>query len=136
MKTQKNKTIKTALKIVGGLLVLILAIPFCLGMYEGFTSHTGATGQIKSVLEEQCNCESVEVDLSVYGIQFSKEDGIAGETVAYNLKGCNFQNTEAARLNTVLKNEVETYLDFDLVELNFINGDQTEQIVIKNGNIQ
>ena len=139
MKTQNNNSTKRTLKIVLGVLALLLAIPFCLGMYAGYTSHTGATGQIEKILTEQCNCESVELDLSAYGLQFSRKDGVTGEKVAYILEGCDFNNdiaTEAARLNSVLNAEVHDYLDLDTVELNFINGDQTERIVIKNGELQ
>lgn len=138
MKTQKNSTGRI-IKIVLGGIVLSMAIPFCLGMYAGITSHTGTTGAIAETLKEHCNCEEINLDLSAYGLQFSHRDGLTGQKVAYTLKGCDNENTvdtEAARLNKILNAEVEGYADLDVVQLLFVNEDNIEITEIINGKLQ
>lgn len=139
MKAQKNTKVKSVIKIVVGGLALLLAIPFCMGMYVGFTTHTGTTGEIEKTLKEQCDCNSIKVDHLAYGLQFSRKDGVTGEKVSYVLKDCNFQGTifnEAAKLNSILLDKVDGYAAIDVVQLHFINGNQQEEIEIINGKLQ
>lgn len=137
MKKQNNtqRIIKIALLGLG----LLIAIPFCMGMYSGFTSHTGTTGAISKTLKEHCDCKTIELDISAYGAQYSRKDGVTGEKVAYTLEGCKLKNNpcdEAARLNTILIEKVERYTELDVVSFHFIDENVQEDITIKNGIIQ
>ena len=139
METKKKNTARNiiiAFLIVGA---IIIAVPFFMGMYIGITSHTGTTGEISKTLEENCNCEKVNVDHSAYGIQFSRTDGLTGEKASYTLKNCKINKSftaEGVRLNDLLVSEVEGYKDLDVVHLNFENEDQMNRIVIKKGKLQ
>lgn len=139
MKTQKNNT---ARKILIGFLIagaIIIAVPFCMGLYVGITSHTGTTGDISKTLKENCNCKKIAVDHSAFGLQFNKEDGLTSEKAAYTLKDCKLDKTiavEANRLNEILVSNIADYKELDVVHLNFINGDKEERIVIKKGKLQ
>ncbi len=139
MKTQKNK-IRTRI-IQGALLVLglCIAIPFCLGMYAGYTSHTGTTGAIEKALEKQCNCKEVAFDHSAYGLQFSRKDGVTEEKVAYILKDCQGTPTaleETKRFNKIFLEEIEGYAAMDIIEFQFKKGDDLEVVTVKKGIIQ
>jgi len=79
------------------------------------------------------------VDHSAYGLQFSRQDGLTGEKVAYILKNCNLSQpltVEVDRLNNLLVENIEGYKDLDVVHLNFEIDDQKNQIIINNGIIQ
>jgi len=139
MKTQKDSTAK---KIIIGFAIaaaILISIPFCMGMYVGITSHTGTTGKVYKTLQENCACDKVEVDHSAYGLQFSRQDGLTGEKVAYILKNCNLSQpltVEVDRLNNLLVENIEGYKDLDVVHLYFEIDDQKNQIIINNGIIQ
>ena len=137
MKT-KNKT-KRIIKIALLGLALFIAIPFSMGMYAGFTSHTGKTGAITKTLKEHCDCNEVGVDMSAYGIQFSRADGVTGEKASFKLEGCNTitdVTAEAERLNNILNAQVEGYADLDVVELVFVNDGNRTTARVLNGTLQ
>lgn len=139
MKTTTNKTrnriIQGALLILG----LCIAIPFCYGMYDGYTSHTGTTGAIEKALEEECNCKTIDFDHSAYGLQFSREEGVTGETAAFILKDCQGTATaheETERFNKKFLEEIEGYAALDIIQFQFKDGEYNEVIIVKKGIVQ
>ena len=135
MKTQNKKIIKGVL--IG--LAVLIAIPFCFGIYAGFTSHTGATGDIITALENECVCEEVSLDISAYGIQFSKTDGVTGDKVSYLLKNCTFETSAqdfVATFNKQQNDAIDGYADLDLIEYHFHTGEEQQVITVKNGALQ
>lgn len=137
MKTNKIK-LGTIIKLVISGLALLLAIPFCMGMYAGFKSHSGTTGAIYKSLEQHCNCNTIEIDYSAYGLQFSSEDGVTGQKASYILKDCpeNLEaQTEAERLHTILLNNVDRYEQLDRVTFQIIANNTTYETTIKNGKL-
>ena len=138
MNTQKNNT-NNIIKIVIGGLALVLAIPFCMGVYSGYQSHSGTTGAVAKTLKKNCDCKSIQIDHAAYGLQFNRKEGVTGDQVTFTLDNCNHSTTvekEAERLNQLLLNEIEGYEKLDVVELNFTNGDTNETAVIRNGKLQ
>lgn len=134
MKAQK-RIIQGALLILG----LCIAIPFCYGMYVGYTSHTGTTGAIKKVLEEECNCKTIDFDHSAYGLQFSREEGVTGESAAFILKDC--QETakaheETERLNKIFLEKIEGYASLDIIHFQFKDGEDNKVVTVKKGIVQ
>jgi hypothetical protein len=108
-------------------------------MYAGFTSHTGTTGDIITALENECNCEEVSLDISAYGIQFSKTDGVTGDKVSYLLKNCTFEtnaNDFVAKFNKQQCATIDGYADLDLIEYQFHAGEEQQVITVKNGELQ
>lgn len=139
MKIIKNKTRnrinQRALLILG----LCIAIPFCYGMYRGYSSHTGTTGAIKKALEKECNCKTIDFDHSAYGFQFSREEGVTGETAAFILKDCQGTATaheEMERFNKIFLEEIEGYAALDKIQFQFKDGEYNEVITVKNGIVQ
>ncbi|GEQ84769.1 hypothetical protein ULMS_02770 [Patiriisocius marinistellae] len=135
--SKKTSTTKKVLTIAGIALAFFIGIPFGYGMYHGIKAHTGNTGAIEKILTKNCNCD-VDFEFSSYGIHVSKKDGINGQTAQYNLMNYNKEVSvvdEASRLNNILKNEVESYNEIDVLTLHFISETKTETVKFKNGSI-
>lgn len=94
------------------------------------------TSSIENTIQQNCNCESVDKNISSLGIQFSKEDGIANVSGSYILKNCKYEGSameEAHRINENLKAAFENYESVDLIELSFQSNGKKELVKIKNG---
>ena len=139
MTTQKSKTVKRITQGALVVLILCIAIPFGFGMYAGITSHMGTTGAIAKALEKECNCKDIEIDLTAYGLQYSKEDGVTGEKAAYVLKDCAGTATaleETKRFNKIFLEEIEGYAAIDIIHFQFKNGKIVEGVTVKKGVVQ
>ena len=139
MKTKKQIKTSTILKATLLGLGLIVAVPFCMGMYSGYKSHIGTNGDVVKTIKANCDCNDVNVGISAFGIQVNKEDGVSNESTRFELTGCKLQSSisdTATNLNSILVNTVEGYKDIDVVHLDFINDEITESILVKNGEIQ
>lgn len=139
MKTQQNKTKRRIIK--GALLILgvCLAIPLCLGMYSGYSSHLGTTKAIEKALEDECNCKTVDFDHSAYGLQFSAKDGVTGNKVSYILKDCKEITTalqETQLFNKIFLEEIEGYAKIDVIDFQFEKEEAREVVTVKKGIIQ
>ncbi|MAZ72058.1 MAG: hypothetical protein CMC70_02825 [Flavobacteriaceae bacterium] len=138
MRTQTNKIAKIAIITFVIALVAFISIPFGFGMYTGIKLHTGVTGKIEKALNNTCQCQQVQFDVSAHGLHFSKEDGLTNQKISYVLKNCDYDGTateEAARINKHLKNTVAGYKTIDLIEFTFQSANKNETVKIKNGNL-
>ena len=92
--------------------------------------------RIQTILQDTCNCESIEKSMYSKGIQFDKEQGFSTEKAEFVLTNCKYDNLndEANRIANQLKAEgLET---FNLLALDFISEKKQETITIKHGNVQ
>lgn len=137
MKTLKNPKRKRKL-IVKVILGFIIGISFGFGITKMIKSDNRLTTSIKQSIQKNCDCESVNNNISTVGIQFSKEDGISNQTTSYVLKDCKYEGSaieEADRINEHLKESVENYDSVDIIELTFQSNGENELVKIKNGTI-
>lgn len=138
MKTQKMNNTKKILIVSFIALGLFLTIPFGFGMYAGDKLFSGITGKIDKAINDNCNCESVRLDFTSFGIQYSKENGFSNQRALYVLKNCEYKGSatdEANRINEGLKNSIENYDALDVIELLFQSNSKEELVTIKDGKI-
>ena len=97
-----------------------------------------AINQIEAIIEENCNCKEVTLDMYSQGIQFDKSGNFSTESVEYVLKNCQYESVEleAKKINYLLNKEVKDYAKFDHVELTFISDQKHETVIINNGKIK
>lgn len=133
-------TVKKVIKYVVLLIVGLFAGVFIAGVISGAKGALGGdkSEAIEIVLTENCKCESVNQFIYSRGIQFSKEDGISTEKAEFELVNCTYENinTEVARLNKILADNVEGYKELDLLNLEFVGAEKHETFTIKNGIVQ
>ncbi|MGO3182462.1 MAG: hypothetical protein ACTIJ9_06480 [Aequorivita sp.] len=135
MKTQKNQNRKRNL-ITKVILGFIIGISFGFGVTKMIKSDNRLNASIKQSIQENCDCESVDKNISTVGIQFSKEDGFSNQTTSYVLKNCKYKGSaieEAKRINKELKASVENYESVDIIELTFKSTGEKDLVKIKNG---
>ena len=94
--------------------------------------------QITAVLKEECDCKEVNQLIYAKGLQYSKSEGLTTEKIEYQLIDCSYQNLKehSKRINDVLNEKIEGFNDFDMVSLEFINGNSRQTVVIQNGEIK
>lgn len=135
MITVKKVTKHTLLLIVG----LFTGI-FITGLVTGIKDHIkeDKSEAIKTVLTENCDCESVNQFIYAKGIQFSKADGLSTEKAEYELVNCSYDNIneEVNRINKMLVTQVKGYEDVDLLKLEFVGAEKHETFTIKNAIVQ
>lgn len=97
-----------------------------------------AINKMESLIKENCDCEDVSIDIYSKGIQFDKKGNFSTEKVEYALKNCRYIsiNTEAEKINSILKSQIKDYEEFDSIELNFISNTKHETVTINNGKIK
>ncbi|WP_026451217.1 hypothetical protein [Aequorivita capsosiphonis] len=120
MNTQKtlNRKRKLIVKVILG---FIIGISFGFGITKMIKSDTRLTSSIKQSIQENCDCESVNKNISSIGLQFSK-DGITNKTVSFVLKNCKYEVSaaeEAKKINEHLKATIPNYETIDIIELSF-----------------
>lgn len=134
--TTLKKTIKYTLLLIVG----VFAGIFIAGIVTGIKDHIkeDKSQAIKTVLIDNCDCETINQFMYTKGIQFSKTDGLSTEKVEYELVNCSYDNInkEVNRINEMLANQVKGYEDVDLLKLEFIGDEKHETFTIKNGFIQ
>lgn len=134
--TTVKKVIKYTLLIIVGLFAGI----FIAGLVTGIKDHIkeDKSEAIKTVLLENCDCDSVNQFIYAKGIQFSKTDGLSTEKAEYELVNCSYDNVnkEVVRINKMLVNQVKGYEDVDLLKLEFVGAEKHETFTIKNAIIQ
>ncbi len=92
---------------------------------------------IIKALENNCDCKTIEQSVYLSGIQFGKDE-VTKEKGAYQLIDCKFESIdeESERILNILKKEVRNFNEIDRLELEFINNDESQNIIIQNGIIQ
>lgn len=134
------KTVKKVIKYVVLLIVGLFVGVFIAGVISGAKDALSGdkSEAIKTVLTENCKCESVNQFIYARGIQFNKEDGLSTEKAEYELVNCEYENIdkEVDRLNKVLVEKVKGYEDLDLLKLEFVGAEKHETFTIKNAVIQ
>ena len=130
--TTVKKVIKYTLLIIVGLFTGIFIAGFVTGIKEDKSEA------IKTVLLENCDCESVNRFMYAKGIQFGKTDGLSTEKAEYELVNCSYDNVnkEVVRINKMLVHQVKGYEDIDLLKLEFVGAEKHETFTIINGVIQ
>ena len=135
MKTQ-NKEIHTGRLVIKVILGFVVGISLGYGITKLVKSDNRLTASIEKTIQQNCDCESVEKNISSRGIQFSKVDGISNQTASFILKNCKYEisaKEEAKRINEHLKASVDNYEAIDLIELSFNSEEHLELVKIKNG---
>lgn len=103
---------------------------------KSITSDRADVIKIQTILEDNCNCESIEKSMYAKGVQYSNAEGFTTEKVDFVLTNCTFDNLsqEGARISKLLKEEaLET---FNLITLEFVSDNTQETLIIKNGKVQ
>lgn len=129
----QNRKRKPIVKVILG---FIIGISFGFGVGKFIKSDIRLSNSIKQTIQENCDCESVDINISTIGLQFSKEDGITNQTVSYILKNCEYEGSaieEAERINDYLKASVKNYNSVDVIEFTFQSNGENELVKIKNG---
>ncbi|WP_275315073.1 hypothetical protein [Tenacibaculum bernardetii] len=114
----------------------------CLGGLFGYTVTTtiksiDKSSDIIEVLKDNCDCKEVNQIIYAKGIQVGK-NGLSTEKGEYQLIDCKFESIkkETGKIQNLLKSKIKGYENIDLLELEFVNGQKTETVVIKDGIIQ
>ena len=122
--------------------ILTMILFLCLGGLFGYTvtssiKSTDRSKQITQVLEDNCDCKEINQIIYAKGIQFGS-NGLSTEKGEYQLVDCNFLSIkeEAERIHKLLSKEIRKFDKVDLLELEFLNGNNSEIIIIKNGKIK
>lgn len=99
-------------------------------------SNKDDTVKIQTILENNCNCDTIEKGIHATGIQFSKSDGFSTEKVDFTLTNCEYNNLkeEGNRIAQLLQKEGMS--DYNLITLDFISNDKQETLNIRDGKIQ
>lgn len=137
MKAQNTQNRKRRL-IVKTILGFIIGLSFGYGIGKFIKTDNRLTSSIKHTIQENCECEVVERNMSATGIQFSKTNGITNKTASFALKNCKYEGTaseEARKINERLKATVEDYEEMDFIELSFHSNEDREVVKIKNGTV-
>ena len=127
---------KTAKLIFTILIAGSLGLAFGYGVAQGVSANNKLVNTIETKLQQNCNCEIVSPDVHAVGIQFSMEDGFSNSEASYILENCTFSTsveTEAIRLNNILKKDVENYESLDLVSFQFKSSGQIQTVKFKEG---
>ncbi|WP_420551904.1 hypothetical protein [Tenacibaculum aiptasiae] len=122
---------------------LIVIISFLLlGGLFGYTVASSIKSSNKSdkifqTLKENCDCKEVNQIIYAKGIQFG-ENGLSTEKGEYQLVDCNFESVEAEakRIQSLLESEIKDFKEIDLLELEFINQNESKVVLIKKGIIK
>ena len=115
-----------------------IGLTFGFGVAQGVMANNKLVNAIETKLQQNCNCEIVSSDLSAVGIQFSVDDGFSNSEAGFNLENCTFSTsveTEAIRLNSILKKDIENYNSIDLIYFHFKSSDHIETVKFKDGSI-
>ncbi|MBA6156825.1 hypothetical protein H3Z83_09890 [Tenacibaculum sp. S7007] len=122
--------------------ILTMILFLCLGGLFGYTVTSSIKGtdrskKITEVLKDNCNCKEVNQIIYAKGVQFGS-NGLSTEKGEYQLVDCKFSSAkkEAQKIQDLLLSKIKGFNKVDLLELEFINGDDSETIIIKNGKIQ
>lgn len=91
--------------------------------------------KIQSILEDQCDCESIEKSMYAKGIQYSRTEGYTTEKVDFTLTNCNYDNINKEGEQIVKQLNAVGLETFNLITLDFISEEKQETIIIKNGKI-
>lgn len=93
--------------------------------------------KILKVLKENCDCKEINQILYATGVQYGK-NGLSTEKGEYELIDCEFSSLkkEVERIQQILHNKVDNFNKVDLLELDFINGKNSQTVIIKKGIIQ
>lgn len=114
MNTQKtlNRSLKFIAKVILG---FIVGISFGFGVGKFIKTDNRLTSSIEKAIQQNCDCELVEKNISTVGFQFAKEE-----------TKCN---------NEFLKVAVDKYEVINLFELSSNPEGHLELVKIKNGTI-
>lgn len=93
--------------------------------------------KILNILKENCDCKEINQILYATGVQYGK-NGLSTEKGEYELIDCEFSSLEkeVERIQQILHDKVDSFNKIDLLEFDFINGKNSQTIIIKKGIIQ
>lgn len=121
---------------------IIIILFLCLGVIFGYTVTSSIKGYNRSedvlqALKDNCDCKEVNQIIYAKGIQYG-ENGFSTEKGEYQLVDCKFKSvkTEVERIQALLNSKVKGFNKIDLLELEFINQNESKVVLIKKGIIQ
>lgn len=122
--------------------ILRMILFLCLGGLFGYTvtsviKSSDRSDSIIQVLKNNYDCKEINQIIYAKGIQFGK-NGFSTERGEYELVNCKFTSVEkeSKRIQNLLQAKVKGFQKVDLLELEFVNDDQSETITFKEGVIQ
>ncbi|MDR5591453.1 hypothetical protein [Christiangramia sp. SM2212] len=113
-----------------------IGLTFGYGVAQGVMANNKLVNAIETKLQQNCNCEIVSSDVSAVGIQYSRENGFSNSEASFILENCTFPlsiETEAKRLDEILKKDIEDYDSLDLITFQFKNSTQHKTVKFKAG---
>lgn len=120
----------------------IIILFLLLGGIFGYTVASSVKGLNRSenvlqTLKDNCDCKEINQIIYAKGIQFGK-NGFSTEKGEYQLVDCKFKSVEeeAKRIQTLLNSKIKGFSKIDLLELEFINQNESKVVLIKKGIIQ
>lgn len=135
----KNRKVKKSVKLIFTIIIAgLIGLTFGFGVAKGVMANNKLVNAIETKLQQNCNCEIVNSDVSALGIQFSINDGFSNSEAGFILENCTIPvaaETEAIRLNNILKKYIENYSSLDLIYFHFKSSDHTETVKFKDGSI-
>lgn len=136
MKTQNNKKSKPARVVLK--LAIGAVIGFGIGISLMVKENDNLTTALEETLQQNCDYESITLNHGVTGIRYSNEDGFTNKTVSFTLKNCVYKSSAkeaAARLNDMLKRDVENYDSVDFSTFYFKSEEKDAIVKIRRGTV-
>lgn len=122
--------------------ILSAALAFVVGRAVGksygksIKTDRNSVVEIQSILENHCNCESIEKSMYAKGVQYSTDQGFTTEKVDFVLTNCIYENLNEEGEHIAKLLNAEGLETFSLITLEFISDEKQQTITIKNGKIQ
>lgn len=128
-----KKSLKITLRIV---------LFLCLGGLVGYTvgsvvKSSDRSSTILQVLKNNCDCKEINQIIYAKGIQFGA-NGLSTEKGEFQLVDCEFTSVkdEVTKIQKLLKSDLKDFDKVDLLEFEFVNNENSETVIIKNGKLQ
>ena len=117
--------------------VLFGVVGFMVGKtVKSFKADNDNISKIQSILEDHCNCESIEKNMYAKGVQYSSDRGFTTEKIDFKLTNCEYDNLNEQGASLIKLFNAEGLETFNMITLDFISDEKQETITIKNGKIQ
>lgn len=118
--------------------VLFGVVGFMVGrtVLKSVKTDNDSISKIQNILEDHCNCESIEKNMYAKGVQYSSDQGFTTEKIDFTLTNCEYDNLNEEGITLVKLFNAAGLETFNMITLDFISQEKQETVIIKNGKIQ